>query len=292
MMTKTRLAGWAAAFGVVGIWSGWLVVSRLGVLQSLTAYDLMALRFLIATIVVSPFVWRHWPRHLNWRQVAVLSFGQGVPFLLLSFGGLQFAPAAHAGIVTNGLLPIFTALLAWVWLRERPSRWRGYGMAFILVGCIMIGWDRETVGAGSEAWLGHLMFVGAALFVAINAIATKAWGLTALQAVVTIPAVNLAWYGPAYLMGLPSGLTEASWPEIALQAGYQGLFPSVLGAVLFTTAIRNIGPASTTAMMALVPGAAAILAIPVLGEWPSALAWTGLAIVTAGIRLAAGWRLS
>ena len=56
------------------------------------------------------------------------------------------------------------------------------------------------------------------------------------------------------------------------------------------TAIPSIGPAPTAAMMAMVPGMAALIAIPVLGEWPSAFAWTGLILATGGILLAAGLR--
>ncbi|MEM9472347.1 MAG: EamA family transporter, partial [Pseudomonadota bacterium] len=58
------LIGWFAAFGVVFIWSGWVVVSRLGVVQTLTIYDMVTLRFVVATIAVAPFAWRYWPRQL------------------------------------------------------------------------------------------------------------------------------------------------------------------------------------------------------------------------------------
>jgi len=82
----------------------------------------------------------------------------------------------------------------------------------------------------------------------------------------------------------------APWSEIVLQGAYQGLGPSVLAVLLFTTAVRTIGPSATAAMMAMVPGMVALVAIPVLGEWPSLLAWAGLFLATGGILLAAGWR--
>lgn len=59
------LAGWACASGVVLIWSGWVVISRLGVFQTLNSYDIMALRFGVASLAVAPFVWRFWPRQLK-----------------------------------------------------------------------------------------------------------------------------------------------------------------------------------------------------------------------------------
>ncbi|MDD9879122.1 MAG: DMT family transporter, partial [Magnetovibrio sp.] len=285
-----RTLGWLSAAGVVCVWSGWVVVSRLGVVQTLSIYDMVMLRVAVATFAVSPFIWRFWPRQLKLWQVALLSCGQGAPYLVLAFGGLQFAPANHAGIMMNGTLPVFAAVLGWVWLRDRPDGWRVAGMAVILGGCVLIGRDEASVGVGPDAWIGHLMFLGAALFVAINLIATKAWQLTAMQAMVCIPTLNLVWYGPAYWAFAPKALAEAPWSEIILQGAYQGLGPSLLGVVMFTTAIRAIGTQPTAAMMALVPGTAAVLAIPVLGEWPSGLAWAGLALTTGGILLSAGWR--
>ena len=284
------LIGWFAALGVVLIWSGWVVVSRLGVVQTLTIYDMVALRFVVATIAVAPFVWRYWPRNLRWWQIFLISCGQGVPYLLLAFGGFQFAPASHAGIMMNGTVPVFAALLGWIWLKDRPDAWKTAGMAVILVGCGLIGWDRDTVGVAPDAWIGHLMFIGSALFIAINMIGTKAWQLTPMQAMVCIPTVNLAWFGPLYLAFLPKAVHVAPWSEIILQGAYQGLGPSVVAVLLFTTAVRSIGPSATAAMMAMVPGMVALVAIPVLGEWPSLLAWAGLFLATGGILLAAGWR--
>lgn len=284
------LTGWLAAFGAVAVWSGWVVVSRLGVIQTLTIYDMMALRFLVAAVAVAPLLWRYWPRHLRWWQTLAISFGQGVPYLALAFAGLQFAPTSHAGVMMNGTLPIFAALLSWLWLKERSDRWKIAGISVILIGCGLIGWDRESVGAGSDAWIGHLMFIAAALLVAANLIGTKAWQITGQQAMVLIPTVNLLWFGPLYIVFLPKALAEASWSEILLQGAYQGLGPGLLGLLWFAAAIRSIGTSPTAAMMAMVPGMAALLGIPVLGEWPSGLAWIGLILTTGGILLAAGLR--
>ena len=290
--TTSPLTGWLAALGVVVIWSGWVVISRLGVVQTLTIYDMVALRFAVATVAVAPFVVRFWPETLRWWQILLIACGQGVPYLLLAFGGLQFAPASHAGTMMNGTLPVFAAALGWYFLKDQPGPWRIAGMLVILVGCGLISWDRQSGGVATNAWIGHLMFLAGSLFVAVNLIGTKAWQLTPVQAMVCIPTVNLAWYAPVYLLVLPKTIHVAPWSEIVLQGAYQGLGPSVVAVLLFATAIRSVGPSTTAAMMAMVPGMTALFAIPLLGEWPSLTAWGGLALTTAGIVLAAGWRPS
>lgn len=279
------LSGWFAAFGVLLIWSGWVVVSRLGVVQTLTIYDIIALRFLVAVIAVSPFILSYWPRNLCWWKIALLGCGPGAPYLLFAFTGMQFTPASHAGILINGSLPIFASLIGWLWLRDRPGNRTMVGLMVILSGCVMIGLDRSSGGTTPDAWVGHLFFLGAACILAAYMVATKFWQLTPVQAMVAIPSVNLIWFGPVYLAFLPSAIDRAPWSEIFLQGIYQGLAPSILGVLFFTMAIRTIGPTPTAAVMAGVPGLATLLAIPVLGEWPSILGWTGLAVATAGILL-------
>jgi drug/metabolite transporter (DMT)-like permease len=279
------MSGWLAAFGVVLIWSGWVVVSRLGVVQTLTIYDMVALRFLVDAIAVSPFVVSCWPRNLCWWKVVLLGCGPGAPYLLFAFTGMKFAPASHAGILMNGSLPILAALIGWLWLGDRSSNRTVIGLTIILSGCVMIGLDRRSGGATPDAWIGHLFFLSAACILAAYMVATKFWQLAPLQAMVAIPTVNLVWFGPVYLAFLPSAIDQAPWSEILLQGIYQGLAPSILGVLFFTMAIRSIGPTPTAAVMAGVPGLAALLAIPVLGEWPSMLAWIGLAVVTTGILL-------
>jgi len=290
--TVKPLTGWLAAFAVVLIWSGWVVVSRLGVVQTLTLYDMIALRYSVATVAAAPFIWKFWPRHLRWWQILVIVGGQGAPYLVFAFAGMQFAPASHAGTLMNGTLPVFVTAVGWVWLKDKPGYWRTSGITVILIGCALIGWDRASVGVTDQAWIGHLFFLAASFVLAVNVIGTKAWQIRPLQALAFIPAVNLVLYGPVYLLFLPKAVDIAPWSEIILQALYQGLGPSVLAVLFFTTAIRSIGPSTTAATMALVPGLSTLLAIPVLGEWPSVYAWIGMALASAGIVLAAGWRPS
>ena len=156
------LIGWIAAFTVLLVWSGWVVVSRLGVVLTLTVYDMAALRFAVASLAVAPFAWRFWPRGLRFWKIAVLSCGPGAPYVLLAFSGMEFAPASHAGIMMNGTLPVLAALIGWWWLKEKPTLKPVVGMGIILCGAVLIAWDRKSVGVGSDAWIGHLSFIASA----------------------------------------------------------------------------------------------------------------------------------
>lgn len=288
--SSLRVVGWLAAAGVLLIWSSWVVISRLGVVETLTIYDMTAVRFLVTSIAVLPLLVRHWPRKLDLWKTFVLSTGLGVPCMLLAFAGMQYAPASHAGTLMYGTLPVFAAALGWIWLKSRPDAWKSVGMAVILSGCALIGWSSGSGEAvAANAWVGHLLLLGSACAVAAYLTATTVWGVAPMQALVSIPIVNLAWFGPVYLWLLPKKIGSAPVAEILTHGLCQGLGPGVAGVLCFMVAVRSIGPMLTSTVLAGAPGVVSLLAIPVLGEWPDRPAWAGLALATAGILLAAGW---
>ncbi|NQV21292.1 MAG: EamA family transporter, partial [Rhodospirillales bacterium] len=76
--------------------------------------------------------------------------------------------------------------------------------------------------------------------------------------------------------------------EVLLQAVYQGLMPSFVGMYFMLLAVRHLGANRAAVFVSMVPVLAAVLAIPTLGEIPSALAWSGMGLVTVGALFALG----
>jgi drug/metabolite transporter (DMT)-like permease len=78
-------------------------------------------------------------------------------------------------------------------------------------------------------------------------------------------------------------------PAEALFHGfYQGVMTSVVSLIAYMRGIALLGPARGSAFTALVPVLAAILAIPVLGEWPAPTTWVAVTLTAAGVLLASG----
>src|SRR3984957_5694642 len=82
----------------VSIWSGWIVVARLGLRTSLTPWDIAALRFGVGGLILLPYLVRKGLaiERLGWFGLTALVVGCGAPMVLLVNAGLLFAPAAHA----------------------------------------------------------------------------------------------------------------------------------------------------------------------------------------------------
>lgn len=279
----------------VSIWVGWILYTRVGVTSvtsKMSPYDLVALRFTCAGLVLLPFLLRNGLAIgrigiVNWL---LLICSAGVPYVLLSSSGLQFAPAAQAGALIPGTLPLWAALLALMFLKEHISGLRRVGLALIPIGIITI------LGAGllhfeSGQWRGHLLFIGAsvawATFTVTMRVAGRA-GLDAMHAAAIVSVVSMVVYLPIYLLFLPHQLAATPWPAIIGQTLFQGIVVSIGSLFAFARAVNILGASLAASFASLVPVLAMLAAIPLLGEIPGNSDVLGIVVITAGVFLASG----
>ena len=288
-MNRQTLVGSSAAMSVVFVWSGWIVVSRFGVLNNMTVFDIAGLRFGIGALIAAPWVWRKKPwRELNRLQIGVLFLCCGPIYALLTYFGFIFAPAAHGGVFINGCLPILTAGVAWIWLKERRTRIQIIGLGITLFGVVLVGWDGLTGPSGDLTWVGDILFLSAVLLFSVYVTANRRWGVTPVQVVFCVTVLGALVYIPIWLLWLDSNLAAAPWRDLLLQGAYQGIVPSLAGISFLSIAVKNIGPNSTSVFLACVPVVGALLAVPTLGEIPGLSAWLGMALVIGGVVLSLG----
>ena len=290
MINRDAAIGAAAGLTVTFIWSGWLVLNRLAASQDLTAWDIIALRFTIASLALLPvFILRNPFKRLGWRKSFALAIlGPAIPYSALTIYGLEFAPAAHAGVVSNGLMPAMTAALTFLAVRQAPNRMRWIGLILITVGVAAVGWSDIGRADLVGAWRGHILFAIAALLLAGYITLCAQWGVRALDAAVTVAFFNVVAILPLWLLGVfPSGFATAPMGDILLQGLYQGLGPGVIGIILMTVSITRLGAPTAGALTALVPGVTAVAALILLGEPITVFEGLGVALTVSGIMLSA-----
>ena len=287
-----------AIFGLlaVSIWAGNIVVAGLGLRSSLTAWDISAIRFGVAGLLLVPYLLRHGLAldRLGWLGVSALVLG-GAPTVLFANLGLLFAPAAHAGALFPGVMPLMVAILAAIILKEPFTTPKKMGFALIVCGVIGIVWSTGgTIGTRQN--IGHALFLGSALAWACYTVAMRSARLDGLHAAAISAVGSLLLYLPPYAIVAGTSVFEASPAAIALQALVQGLLTAVISYVLYGTAVRILGASSGAAFAALCPAMTALMAIPVLGEWPSRLDWAAILVISIGVYVVAGgprpsWRV-
>src|SRR3954470_3201871 len=139
--TAEYVRGALYGLAAVTIWSGWIVVARLGLRTSLSPWDIAAVRFGVAGLLLLPYVVSKGVavERLGWVGLAAIVLGGAAPVFLAN-SGLLFAPAAHAGALFPGVMPLMVAVLAAAFLREQLTNAQKLGFALILPGVLFIAW--------------------------------------------------------------------------------------------------------------------------------------------------------
>ena len=283
-----RWLGFVLAFAALTIWAGWFAVTRLSLTRELGAYDIAAVRLGVGALVLLPaFLWsaRGLPR-AAWREGAILSACWGAPFVLLLSWGIGRSSAAHAAAITPSTMPVFAGVIGWAVLGNRPGRRRWLGYAVICAGVAALPAMRHPAEGPWDAWATNAALFAAAGLWAVYTLRVRRSGLTPLQAAALVCLYSSAAYLPFYALSGVSRLGLAPWPEVASQALYQGVLVSGVSIIAYNRAIALIGPGAAASVVSLVPVVATLLAIPILGEWPTPLATAAVAAIVAGVLLA------
>ncbi len=285
MQGTNKLLGLISAVLVIFIWSGFIVFSRAGVTTNLTAYDVAALRFMVAGAAVLPFVYRWWPRQLPLNgQVIIMIFGPGVLYSILMYLGLTNASAAYGGVFANGSMPIFTVLLGLLIAHDRPSKIQVIAILVIVFGGLLVG-VKGMMAGGPHIVSGIILFLSASMVLSIYLFSVQRYNVKPTQALVLVNLPNALFFIPLWYFFLPSGIHDVGWSTILFQAFFQGLGPGFFAIIFIALTAIHLGSTTTAAVSASVPAFASMLAVPVLGEVPSLIEWFGIGIVSAGLLL-------
>lgn len=290
---RKYITGFICALGAISIWAGWMAITRLGVTTSLSVYDITMLRFGVAGTLLLPIVIK---KGLGIKKLGILKFtvlicGAGVPYSLIASSGLVYAPAAHAGALIPGVMPLFVALLTAIFLKETFTKKRLLGYGLILSGLLVII-GLFHLGYKAEQLPGHTLMLLASLMWASYTVVLRTSQLDALHAAAIVAVSSMLLFSPFYFAMNGLSIMELPTEEVLLQAGFQGVIATILALYLFGKAITILGASLGASFGSLVPILAALFAIPILGELPSGLDWFAILIVTIGVYMASGASVS
>jgi drug/metabolite transporter (DMT)-like permease len=184
-------------------------------------------------------------------------------------------------------MPLMVAILAAVILRETFTFTKRAGFLLIVASAFGLVW---AGGGAVGAWqnIGHVLFLGAAFTWACYTVAMRRARLDGLHAAAISAVGALLLYVPAYSFVGGANLFTASPGDIALQALVQGLLTAVVSYLFYGRAVSVLGASSGAAFAALCPAMTALLAIPLLGEWPTTIDWIAIILISAGVYLVSG----
>jgi drug/metabolite transporter (DMT)-like permease len=85
-------------------------------------------------------------RAASGRLLVAGTFNSAIPFVMFGYAAL----ALNAGFssILNATAPIFGAIVAYLWLKERLTGWRITGLAVGIAGVVVLSWDKASFSGG------------------------------------------------------------------------------------------------------------------------------------------------
>ena len=159
----------------------------------------------------------------------------------------------------------------------------------MLLGLAFMGFDALLHPGGSAVLLGDALFAAAGSSFGLFGALSRRWRVDALRVTGVAVVLSFAMFAPLYaVLADPHALLAAAPGFVALQAVAHGIGAGLVAVLAYSRAAVLLGPGRASFFGALVPGAASLLAIPVLDEIPTALQIAGLLAVVVGLLLAFG----
>ena len=272
---------------LAALWGGSFLFMRYAA-PAFGALPLMWLRVAIATVCLLPLlVWRGQVGALRERigVVTVMGlFNSAIPFVLIAWATLSIT--AGLASILNATVPIMTALIGAVWLRDRLGAGRVAGLVIGMAGVVLLAADKADFKPGGSGWA-LLAMVGATLCYGFAANFTKrhltgvppmvnAAGSQIVSAVALTPFALWTW--PAQT---PAPLAWAA-------AAVLGVGCTAIAYVLFFRLIERVGASRAVTVTFLVPVFGTLWGALFLGEAVTGSMLLGGAVVLVGTGLSTG----
>ena len=284
--------GWIVEFVLLAaIWGSSFLFMRLGAVE-FGALPTAAVRVAVAAAFLLPLLWLRGlgPQlRRSWKPVFLIGvFNSGIPFACFAFALLSITTGLSA--ILNATVPLFGALFAWLWLKDRPTASRVLGLVIGFAGVALLAWDKASfkpdASGVAPAWA-VLACLLATLCYGWSANAAKRY-LGGLPALVTatgsqlgamlVLALPALWYWPARTPSLQAWLSLLAVGVVCTGIAY----------VLYFRLIEQAGPARALAVTFLVPVFAVFYGVLFLGE--SVTGWMLFcgAVIVCGTALSTG----
>ena len=275
---------------LAALWGSSFLFMRLGA-QEFGALPTAGVRVAIAALFLLPLLlWRGLGPQLaaHWKKVFFMGlFNSALPFACFCYALLSISTGLSS--ILNATVPLFGALVAWVWLKDRPHGSRVLGLLLGFAGVALLAWDKASfkpdANGLSSAWAIMACLLGC-LSYGISASFTKRH-LGGLPSLVTATGSQLGaslglalptwWLWPQHMPG------SSAWLAVLVL----GVLCTGVAYVLFFWLIENVGPARSLTVTFVVPVFAVIYGAVVLQETISPWMLLCAAIIVCGTALSA-----
>lgn len=248
---------WLAEFILLAaLWGASFLFMRLGAAE-FGPLPTAGIRVTIAAVFLLPLALSRglWAE-MNQRRTKLLVLGMlnsGIPFATISFALMSISTGLSSLI--NATVPLFGALVAWIWLKDRPHRMKIVGLLIGFVGVALLAWGKASFkpdASGQSSGWAVVACLFACLCYGLSASYTKRY----MAGVPSLVIATGSQIGAAMGLALP---TLLFWPSqmpsatawLALLA--VGVLCTGIAYVLYFRLIAKMGAAGSLTVTFLIP---------------------------------------
>jgi drug/metabolite transporter (DMT)-like permease len=283
---------WLTEFVLLAaIWGASFLFTRLSV-GEFGALPTAGMRVAIATLFLLPLLVARGQVHAlraHWKKIFFLGMlNSGIPFALYAFALLSISTGLSS--LLNATVPLFGALVAWIWLKDRPHGMKVIGLLVGFVGVAMLASGKASFkpnASGLVTGWAVVACLGACLCYGLAASFTRRY----LSGQPSLVIATGSQIGATLGLALP---TLIFWPSQTpsttawLALLIVGVFCTGIAYVLYFRLIDKVGAAGSLTVTFLIPVFAVIYGVVFLGE--SVTAWMLIcgAVILCGTALSMG----
>ncbi|WP_153731713.1 DMT family transporter [Sporosarcina obsidiansis] len=272
-------------------WGSSFAAIRVSLLGGYSPGHLVLTRFMVASLVF--ILYALWPGTkirlparqdvwkillLGWTGISIYHFG-------LTYGE-QTVSAGTAGLFI-ATVPIFTSIIAVIFLSEKisPLGWIGMAIGLAGVALITIGSAEGTVEVSVGAWFILAAVIATSIFFVFQKPLFKRYTPIELTAYFT-------WAGTLPFLYFTPGLLneiQGATMEATLSTVYMGVIPATIAYVTWSTALSIADAGAVSSLLYIEPVVAILIAWVWLQELPSGLSTIGGLIAILSV-IAVNWQ--
>jgi drug/metabolite transporter (DMT)-like permease len=286
----------ARAFALLGLvmllWAGNSIVGR-AVRDDVGPFTLAFVRWAGASLVVLPFairpVLRDWPViRRGWKAILLLGLLGVAAFNALLYSGLKYTTATNA-LLLNAAVPPAVMLFDRLFFGVRSNLGQALGVVASVFGVVVIVFEGDP-GAALRLHFGAgdaLVLVSVAVWALYTVFLRLRPEISPTSFIATTFLIGVAAMAPLAAWEWQSGLRIVWSPQLGGAFLYVALLPSLLSYFIYNRATGIVGPARAGQTITLMPLFGAFLAAGLLGERLHPYHFAGMALILAGIVVAA-----
>jgi len=276
---------------VAFLWGGGFTASKAAV-ADVPPLAAGILRYGLALLILVPLYLRE-RRHnsperytwFTWKALVALGLTAVAGYNALYFWGLSLAPSSDSILLIPITNPIWTTLIATMFIGERPGRRLSIGMVVAFAGMLLVLVGGYTGDFDRARLLGNGMFILAAIVFGASHVVSRVVTRQISPIGATTMAGIIGTIALLPMVILEGGLSELPAAPVSfwLNIAFVAFGVTVIGYVLFYRSVRSIGPGRTSFYTNLVPLFGLTLSAIFLAEYPTIVQLAGGGVMLGAI---------